>query len=30
VEVVVRMLAECREIFPNTLLAEDFMVYKMA
>ncbi|MFO5590984.1 hypothetical protein, partial [Klebsiella pneumoniae] len=24
-----RMLAECREIFPNTLLAEDFMVYKM-
>ncbi|MFO5452548.1 hypothetical protein ACLBO7_28595, partial [Klebsiella pneumoniae] len=25
-----RMLAECREIFPNTLLAEDFMVYKMA
>ncbi|MCV4871781.1 hypothetical protein OFB47_28720, partial [Escherichia coli] len=21
---------ECREIFPNTLLAEDFMVYKMA
>ncbi|MFO5759641.1 hypothetical protein ACLBQR_30155, partial [Klebsiella pneumoniae] len=24
------MLAECREIFPNTLLAEDFMVYKMA
>ncbi|PLO49797.1 ribonuclease Z [Klebsiella pneumoniae] len=25
-----RMLAECREIFPNTLLAEDCMVYKMA
>ncbi|PLP20744.1 ribonuclease Z, partial [Klebsiella pneumoniae] len=25
-----RMLAECQEIFPNTLLAEDFMVYKMA
>jgi len=25
-----KMLAECREIFANTLLAEDFMVYKMA
>jgi ribonuclease Z len=22
-----RLLAECREIFPQTLLAEDFMVY---
>jgi hypothetical protein len=22
------MLAECREIFPGTLLVEDFMVYK--
>ncbi len=25
-----RMLAECREIFANTLLAEDFMVYRLA
>jgi ribonuclease Z len=25
-----RMLAECREIFPDTLLAEDFMVYTVA
>ncbi|MFO5847966.1 hypothetical protein ACLBP5_27300, partial [Klebsiella pneumoniae] len=25
-----RVLTTGREIFPNTLLAEDFMVYKMA
>ena len=25
-----RLLAECREVFPATVLAEDFMVYPVA
>ncbi|PLP22250.1 ribonuclease Z, partial [Klebsiella michiganensis] len=24
-----RLLAECREIFPSTVLAEDFMAYRV-
>ncbi len=25
-----RLLAECRDVFPRTLLAEDFMVYSLS